>query len=215
MDKILTVLSSCSIFIPLLFGILWYSKIVKDLRIVVIFLGFEAFFQISSATMVLMGYKNLWTIHFYTIIEYIFLIAIFSQWQKILFIRRLMFVTIPIIITIAIYELFLLENLNMFNIYSKPISSIFMFCILGLTLFELNKESNVPLLRNPRFWIIPPLTVTVIITISVFTVGNYLLRHFPSTFADIYRVILIVSMLSNFFYLGIFLCPSQQPKSGG
>lgn len=215
MDRILTILSPCSVAIPLLFGFFKYGRIEKDLRIVVIFLGFETLTQTYLATTSLMHIKNLWSFHLYTIIEYIFLIVIFLQWQKKLFIRRLMFFSIPLIVAIAIFEMFRLENLNMFNIYSRPISSVFILGVLGLTLFEFNKESTIPLQRNPRFWIIPPVFVSIITTITVFAVGNYLLLNFSKTFFDIYRVMMIINMLSNIFYIGIFLCPSQQQKFGG
>ncbi|MDI6765384.1 MAG: hypothetical protein QME52_00925 [Bacteroidota bacterium] len=215
MDTIITLCSPCSVFIPLLFGILRYGKLEKDLRIVVIFLGFETLFLISAATTVLMGYRNLWTIHFYTIIEYIFLIAIFSQWQRNLLIRRLMFFSIPLIIVIAIFDISQLENLNMFNVFTRPISSILMISVLGITLFELNKGSAAPISRNPRFWIIPPVFISTTTGVLIFAVGNYLWLNFPTTFSDIYRIMLFIGILSNFFYLGVFLCPSQQQTSGG
>ena len=215
MDKIITILSPCSVAVPLLFGIFKYGRLESDLRIVVMFLGFETLAQTYLATTSLMHIKNLWIMHIYTIIEYIFLIAIFSQWQRKLLIRWLMFFSIPLIIAIAIFDMFRLENLNMFNIYTRPISGILMLGILGLTLFDFNKESTTPLSRNPRFWIIPPVFVSIITTMTVFAVGNYLLLNFSKSFFDIYRVIMIINMISNIFYIGVFLCPSQQTKSGG
>ncbi|MBI4810793.1 MAG: hypothetical protein HY800_05010 [Ignavibacteriales bacterium] len=215
MDKIIIILSPCSIAIPFLFGFVKYGRLENDLRLIVIFLGFEIFFQIFVATTALMGIKNLWIIHFYTIIEYTFLIIIFLQWQRNLLIRRLMFFSIPLIIALAIFDIVRLENLNMFNTYTRPISSILVLGVLGLTLFEFNKESTTLLSRNPRFWMVPPVFVATTMTITVFAVGNYLLMNFPQTFFNIYRVMMIINMLSNLFYVRVFLCPSQQPKSGG
>jgi hypothetical protein len=126
-----------------------------------------------------------------------------------------MFFCIPLIIAIAIFDMFQLENLNMFNIYTRPISGILMLGILGLTLFDFNKESTTPLSRNPRFWIIPPVFISITLSISVFAVGNYLWLNFPKAFFDIYRIMMIINMLANIFYLGVFLCPCQQQKSGG
>lgn len=214
-DKILAILSPCSVAIPLSFGFFKYGRLEHDLKIVVMFLGFETLIQTYLATTALMHIKNLWLIHIYTLVEYIFLTAIFSQWQNIFFIRRLMFLSIPLIIALVIFEMFRLEDLNMFNIYSRPISSILLLGVLWLTLFEFNKESTTLLSRNPRFWIIPPVLVSIITTITIFAVGNYLLMNFPQTFFNIYRVTMIINMLSNMFYIGVFLCPSQQQKSGG
>jgi hypothetical protein len=93
-----------------------------------------------------------WIVHFYVPVEYIFIIIVFGFWQTNLKFKRLLRISIPIVLALAIYDIFKTKSLLMFDNITPSIACVFYVGIASYTLISIERSDRGVLLSDYRFW---------------------------------------------------------------
>ena len=165
-------------------------KILLGLFVVVV--GADA----VSIYMIIRQQSNIQVLHIYTLLEYSFLIIVFSYWQKSPSLRRYLLISIPLFALLGISAKIFLEAPTQFDNFTSSVEGAVLVGVSAYTLYGLILEDLGSLYREPRFWV----SVAVLVYFS----GNlvaFSLR--PVIFIGVIHSIL--NIISNLCYTGGFL----------
>ncbi len=157
---------------------------------------------------------NLWISHLYAVIEYPFLMAMFSLWQKNRIVERTIVLSIPIFLVFWGVASIYLEPFTAPAIYTYPISRM-TYCVVALyTLRIISLESTTLILKDPRFWIIGSLLVSSTGEVIFYglrgIIANLSQRDFLTAFG-VHWILIIATNLT--FSIGYICIPLK--NSGG
>ena len=107
------------------------------------------------------------------------------------------------------------ENLRTFNNYARTIEGLLLVCLAGRSLYELDKESNASLARQPRFWISTATLVYFAGLLVLYALSNFLLSRSVETLRAAWVSHSIISIAASVLYGVAFLCRSTRQISGG
>lgn len=206
----LALLGSFSIFIPFIVALYFYRKFDKITKLFFTYLALSALFEALMILWVIRGENNLWISHIFTPIEYGLLAFMLSCWQGNKTFKKLVRLSIPIVILLTIsLNLFGVEQTNTFDYISIPVVSVLLAAFSWHILHQMSLHDTGDLLKNHIFWI----TVGIFIYFSgglfVFALGIL-----PQNGA-LYIIFQVNSVLLIFrnicFVIGlIYLNPVQQ-----
>ena len=211
MSRVILFASILSGFAPFIAGLTMRHRLSSTMRLLLIYFSIDLATELSMAYLGSKGINNLWMVHLFTIIQYGFMIAVFSSWQSNNLIKRMLQVSIPITIVMGIVSMLFLENVRHFNNFSRPITSLILIMASAYTLFELNKEKAISVFQEPRFWISSGTLLYFASTLVLFALSNTLLnlpKHFTHMVFEIHSVMNIVA---NIIYAIGFLCQVRIP----
>ncbi len=144
-------------------GFILWCKLARSMRLLTFLLLFGLLNSLALVFLALQNTNNMFLLHFYTLISYLFVALIFSYWLNhfpALIIRWsiLAFFTLYLIMVFLGYE-----DLTLPNEFSRSVRSILIAIITLYTLyFNLKDHSDFPVYRDERFWI----SIGVFITYS-------------------------------------------------
>ena len=215
MYKLIPLLSLISATVPLIVGLYVFRSLSVEWKILVAYFAITLLGGIVQAYLGNRGINNLWSVYIIMMIEYAFLVFVFSYWQKKKILKTILYVSIPVFVFMSIGTMYLRGNLQQFNHYSMSIESIILVGISAYTLFEVSKESVGSLLREPRFLIATAVLVYFASTLILFALSNVLLTLPKQTVRVVFTFQVIMNIISNLIYAKGFLCQYQVQKSGG
>lgn len=196
-------------------GLFTYRYHSRDIRILVYYLSISLLGELISTSLGYFGKNNLWMIHIFTVVKYVFFMMIFSFWQSNMTIRRIIYVSIPTFIIIYIICFFFFESLRQFNNYTKPIESIIIIITASYSLFEISKTSTDSLFVNPRFWIASGVLIYTTSTIIIFALSNVLLVSTIKDWKILWLIIPIMDIIEKLVFTEGLLCSYRARKFGG
>lgn len=182
------------------------NSLSRQMRLLIVYFGEGLFAEILFAYLGSKGINNLWLLHLFTIIDYCLLIAVFALWQKNILLRRILQISIPLIIILGIISILYLENIRHFNNFTRPMTSLILTMVSAYTLFELNTEKIVSLFREPRFWVCSGVVLYFTSTLLIFSLSNILLNLPHHLVRVIFEFNIIMNIVANIIYTRGFLC---------
>jgi hypothetical protein len=213
MQSLMPYFSLLSNAITFLVGLFVLRFLGADRKVLTLFLGVKLAIDLLGMYLALNHINNLWLLHILTILEYSFLIYIFSFWQKNPILKKILHLSIPLFTVLGIAIMLLGENIRYFNSVTRPIASLALVAAAGYALFELNKETYDSVFRQPRFWIGAAVMLYFSGTLVLFSLGNLLLGTSLQWMKTVFNVNVIMNIVANAMYIGGFLCQVQ--RSGG
>jgi hypothetical protein len=191
-----------------------FRKLSRGLRVLVLYAGIAFLTEVISFILVRQGIKTLFISHIFTVIEFAFLVLIFSLWQKNRMLSLILRATIPIN-TFVVFMGLLFEGATHFNSFSGPLANLVLVAASAHTLFELNKEEHyVSVWRLPQFWVSSGVLVYYASTLVVFSLTNVLIQDLE-LLKTVFLAHAVINSVTNLVYTGGFLCQLPAQKFGG
>lgn len=159
----------------------------------------QYFFAIS-------GKNNLWTMHFFTPVQLIFLMVVFAAWQRNTTFKRLMQGSMLLFVIVWLLSILLLEQIQQFNWFTRPLQSFILIVASGVTFFQVQREELPSILRDPRFWVSAATLLYFCGVIVLFALSNKLLAVSMDTLRLAWAVQWFVAIVTNILYGMGFMC---------
>lgn len=193
--------------VPFFVGVYLYRWLSKDMRILLRYFAIVLLVDvILYYTSFIIKINNLWLFHIFTLVEYSFLILVFSSWQKNALLKRNMRLSIPIFAMIWVMAKFFLEGFNEIDNFTSSVESVLLVVVSAYTLYDLNKENVVSIYKEPRFWVAG--------AVLIYFSGNLLCFAF-SNVVLVWPIHSVLNIIANLLYTGGFLCLPRRLNYGG
>lgn len=203
------------VFIPVIYGMIRFRTFSLDLRIFYVYL-FLVMLEWSVATIyAFMGKNNHFLLNIFLMIELALPLWVFSLWQKNARIQFIIRITIIVFVFILIAEIFVLNDINNFTKYSGPLENVILIIVSALTLYEINKNTEVILTDQPRFWISSGILLYSSGALVLTNLSQWLLRNNPDLLRNALIIESAASSVAYIFYFMGFRCHYKMQKSGG
>lgn len=130
--KILGVISLLISFLPFLYGLVYFSKLEKELKIFVYFLAIICLFGTLEFLLVYFKHSNSIIYHFYTFIEYYFIAYLYYRLFKRESFKTLIIILSIVFLILGIVSKFLMESLNQLDNVTMTFESVFILIITSM-----------------------------------------------------------------------------------
>ena len=202
-------LSFVSGLMPFILGLILFRKLNPALKSLLLLFGIGLLIEVLGYYLYFFAkiQNNIWLYHFYTLIEYSLLIAVFSYWQKNFKLKRMLRISIPGFAVLWIGAKFFFESFDQPDSYTTSLECVLLVGISFRTLYVVNQEHMKALFREPRFWV----SSAVLIYFS----SNLLTFALPNLAVNWGFHHAVVNVTSNLLYAGGFLCLSPRLNYGG
>jgi len=210
-------ISTISVAIPLFFGFFNYKKLSVEMKILVWYLLTSFVFEIVVAFLILLRISSntLWLSHVFPIIEYIFLVVIFSRWQRNIRLKKIYLWGIPFMMALMIVNILFFQPITQANTYVMSIHKLLLIGISAFALLELSKENIYPLTREYRFWVATGILFYNVTTLIMFSLLNNIIPHQDIQLVKVlFSINIILNIITYIIYAEGFLCRHQAQKSG-
>ena len=203
---VLFYISMLTEIVTALVGGLRYRTLQRPLRILewlIIFTILEVGLQWALSYF---GIHNLWTSHFFTLIEMVFVVLLFSSWMKNRRNRMMLSLCLFMFIIFWIVSKFTFEPLSLVDGWTAAISKILQITFSTFLLVEVVKESDMNWTDDPRLWIIAGIIIYSAGSIFIFALFNKMLQISPDRLKIIWFLNWTLIIISNLLYTRGFLC---------
>jgi len=208
---ILAYVSIFSSVLPLLIGVYKLRMVSRELKILVTYLIFGLAIDIVSMWFITDPRINLGLMHFYYLVEYIFIMSIIIFWQELSKIKSLFQTLLLCYVLFWFCAKFTFEPLNGLYSLTASISQVILALSAGYTLFIVIGNRLHPLFSHQQFWVLLSVVVYYTGTLALIALQGILI-HYSS--ADLFLAASInwsLKILFNILFTIGFLCPQTQP----
>ncbi|MFQ6103025.1 MAG: hypothetical protein ACE5OP_01890 [Candidatus Glassbacteria bacterium] len=145
---------------------------------------------------------NLWLFNIFIVVDYSFLALVFSFWQKKKTFEKILRLSVPLFLLFWLgAKLFQLESFDQINNYSRTLESLILTAISLYTLYILNEEDDILLIRDRRFWAAAAVLIYFAGNMMIFAIGEVILGG-----VHVWLVHSSLNIVTNLCYAGAFLC---------
>jgi hypothetical protein len=167
-----------SVIIPIGVGLLNKSYKIKRIKIIFPYLIFAGIIEITSRILGTHQINNLPLLHFYTIVEFLFIMRFFQLILNTQFVHRLIGILMVIFPVFCVLDFVFIQSIYQFNSYPRPLGALI---IIGLCLFYFfrytESEEQKPWVNDPLNWIVTGLLVYFGSSLFHFAFLNILYEH--------------------------------------
>lgn len=215
MSYTIFIMSVVSQIVPLASGLYVWGHLSSEMKLLVAYFGLAFIADLVGSYLAAHSINNLWVLHIMTIIEFGFLMWIFSCWQNNQMLRTILRMSILLFSIVGIVAMFFLEDVLEFNTSSRSVASLILVAASAFTLFELNKESFSSVFNQPRFWVGSAALLYFAGTLFFFALGNVLVGWSVERALAVFDFTTIINIIANLIFAGGFVCQYPAQKSGG
>ncbi len=201
--------------IPLASGLYIFGRLSSEMKILVAYFGVALMADLVGTYLAAQNINNLWVLHIMTIIEFGFLMWVFSCWQNNRMLRRILRMSIPLFSIVGIIAMFFLEGVGEYNTLSRSVECLILVAASAFALFELSKESFSSVFNQPRFWVGCAVLIYYASTLFFFSLSSALLEWSAERRAVVFDFHTFMNVIANLIYAGGFVCQFSAQKSGG
>jgi hypothetical protein len=199
------VLEYCPL-IPLLYGLPKYALLGKPLKYFLLYLALSTLF---TGVMTILAFKgpNLWMLNLTMLIYVTIILWIFSLWQRPhsklqILLRGLV---------LFFYIVWLIEivgqgRISQFTAYTRPLEGILFIFAACLTIYQANRDLDLPILDKPQFWISSGMLLYYGGVIIVNLVSDHLLHVSMDRLKDVFLIPAVMNVIAHLFFTGAFMC---------
>jgi hypothetical protein len=202
----LYLVSAFSALVPLTVGIYNARRLKFEIKLLVILFAIAIMVEGSAFYLFRHNANANWILHFYVPIEYIFIIVVFSFWQTNLKFTKMLRISIPFFLALAIYDIFDSKRLLLFDNLTPSVACVLYVGIASYTLISIERSDHGLLLGDYRFWFASGLLI--------FSAGSLAYFAFFPAFDSyaIWAIFLILNISSYLIYtVGIICQVRRQP----
>jgi len=206
--KTLLYTGTFSFFIPLISGIKYFSRLDRQMRLLVLLMIVEGLTESSTfilSEIMKSGYH--WIHHIYLPIEYIFYALIFSRWIKKDIYAKSVLYSMPVVVIFAIYNSLFLQTLNQLNSYAITLALICYTIMTLRVLYQIMNEDLGRILKNNKFWVSTGLLIFSAGDLAYFAFYPLVTRHY---LIAIWAIHVIFNITVHIFYAVGIICQGRK-----
>lgn len=201
-------LSQLSVLVPLLFGLLYYSRSTPTFRLLLLFFLFSAVVECSAYYFSAKYGNNMPLLHVFTCVE----VCVYSYAYARIFDKNLLFKTLCFTVLflqffVSINDAFLISGLFKFPTFARSWGA---GCLILLSLYQLYlifKTSNdLNLLNKPSFWLLFGVLTYFSSIIFFILMVNITISTDKEAFKFIHNFHAGINIICNFIFGYSFLC---------
>jgi hypothetical protein len=183
-----------------------YKSLPRPLRILEWMIVLGVIDEGLQYTLALSGIRTLWMSHFFTLIEFICVVSIYSYWIN--YDRKKMF----LFLCLAVFSLlwsaskFTFEPISYSDDWTSTLSKVLQIAFSAYLLIEILKESDLRWANDPRLWVVAGVLIYAAGTLFWFALFNKMLEISPDLLRKSYSLNWFLMITSNVFFLIGFLC---------
>lgn len=178
-------------------GVLVFRRLSLEVKVLVVYFALLGQVEALSLYLALNNISNMWLFHIFTPLEYGLLALVFSYWQRNTFLRLLLRLSIPLFAVLCLVNRLLSENLVSFDNFTSSLEGWALILISIYTLLQLRRDTSVPILGMPQFWIAAAVLIYFSGNLPIFAFANM---------ATVWMINHILNIISNLLFAGGFLC---------
>jgi len=200
-----------STIFPLFAGIYAWRSIGRELRILVLYLAFVLIADVLMMWVIKNYSINLGLMHFYFLIEYIFVVTIIISWQESSRMKRLFQALLLFYVIFWLIAKLTFEPLNGLYSITASVSSVLLALFAGYTLFIVIGNRVQPLFISHSFWVLLSFIIYFAGTLLLIALQGILVRYSRE---DIFLAASInwsLKILISLLFTAGILCPRTQP----
>ena len=186
--------------IPIFAGVFRLFRLKTEMALLLCLLTLMLNFELYSLSLYLNGKNPYWLQHVYSPIEYIFVIVIFSFWIDNARFRKMLFISIPVFILLAVVTVMTFESLDISNGFMASISCIAYIVVSLLVIHNIFTTKNGLVYKNYKFWVSAGFLLYSSGSILYFSFYDFLASYHLWLFHNICNV------LANIIFTIGFLC---------
>jgi hypothetical protein len=174
-----------------------------------IFLGLLSFYLVVLSTEMLMTFNRinaLWMLHFYSLIEFCIIAAVYLVESDKSFVKNAIKWSIYVFCAFWIIAKFSFEPMTLYDNYTSPFAAVLLIVMATYKLIELLRESKDSVFKKSMFWISTGIVVYYVGTMPLFALANMLLTRPLDEFANFWRINWGLAIVSNLIYTKAFTC---------
>jgi hypothetical protein len=149
---------------------------------------------------------NLWTMHFYTLIELMFVVMIYSSWMKQRRSQLVLSLCLAGFTILWIVSKFSFEPFSLADDGTAAISKILQIAFSAYLLLDIVKENEIVWTNDPRFWVATGTIIYSAESLFLFALFNRMLQISTERFLMIWPLNWVFMIISNLLFLRAFLC---------
>jgi hypothetical protein len=149
--------------------------------------------------------NNLWTAHYYTLIEIIFVAFMYSSWMKQKQYKLFLFLCLVGFIIFWIVSKFTFEPFSIADDGTATVSKIFQILFSAYLLVIVVRESEIIWTNDPRLWVVAG-TIISAGSIFLFALFTKMLQISHDRLKVVWLLNWILIIVSNLLYARGFLC---------
>lgn len=209
------VVASLSTILPILVGGLrWKSEARQEVGLFFYLLLFNAFSGITQLVLASWSINNLWVSHFSALIEVTLSLLAYRGWQK-SEAAKIVLVAVVVFYAMTWGMLRFMEELSSPSLIAFPIARSVVMIASFHMLYVLARDSDVPLLQMPRFWIVATTMIAGAAAIMFFALQGVITKMQVSQVVRVFYAYWTLTILLNCAYSWSFLCRTFRLSFGG
>ncbi len=207
--------ASVAVILPSLVALSLYRRLSSDLKPLFVLFGIHAAIMVAQFVLARQRINNIWTSHWYYLIEVVMLLWIYSLWsrsQKVHFI----FMTLSVCYTLFwVAAKFLFEEFTVNGLYTPTVSRVI---LIGATLYVLGflaSTSEGPLYREPKFWFAAGFLALLAGGLMFYAFRTIFLSYSPDSINMLWSIHWSMTIISNLLHIIGLACILRLPNTGG
>jgi hypothetical protein len=208
---ILVFVALFSTAIPIIAGIYRLGSVDRAMKILIVYLIFALSIDIITMWFITNYQIHLRFMHFYYLVEYIFIMSIIFSWQDSPKIKRLFQVLLLLYVLFWLCAKFTFEPLNGLYSFTASASQVLLALGAGYTLFVVIGNRVQPLMNHQRFWILLSFVIYYAGTLVIIALRGILVHHSKEVLFIASSLDWSLKILFNILFTIGFLCPQTQP----
>ena len=195
-------------------GIVTYRYLSKDMKIVLVYIFTAFLVEVLNAVLSYLSIPNIIVFHVYTLLEFSLLAYVFLQWQPESRVRTIIKWSIPSFFSIWLIDKLLIHSLYEFDSFVVTVESVLLVTIAMYELYDLNKDINYSIFRNPKFWVTAAVLLYFAGNLIVFSLGSFILSE--KAIASIAWILFHASLnaIAYLLFVVAFICQYRLQKYG-
>jgi hypothetical protein len=196
-----------SFLLPPAAGLSRRRALTRPMRLLTLFVVYTLVNEYAMFALALNSVNNLWMLHVYTLVELLFLAAIFLAYPGMRKFRT------PVIVATAAYALYwivskaVLESFDGFDKYSAPPANILMILVALLALYVASQSLAEEIWRTSFFWFSAAVLVKFVGDFTLFVFADWISALRTLDVLTVWSIHWIMSTIVNILYSVALLCP--------
>lgn len=205
--NVIGVISLIISFFPFIFGLVYFSKLERELKIFVYFLAIICLFGILEFLLAYLNHSNSIIYHLYTFIEFYFIAYLYYKLFNRESFKALITILSIIFLLLSLVSKFLMESFNQLDNVTMTFESVFILIITSMYIVEYLMSNLYVNYRDFRF--------SLTIVFMIYFGGSLIIFVLSNVFPSGWYFHSILNILKYISFILVILWNRQLISSGG
>ena len=139
--------------LPVLTGFLYFRKLSPTFKILLVYISCSMLSNLIAFWLAINAQNNYIVFHFYTLVEVLLLLWVFSRWQSAPLMKHLLLAAAVLFSVLWVMAKFTIENFHEMEFFTSSVGQLILAFTAVFTIFQLAHESDGKLFHISNFWV--------------------------------------------------------------